>query len=287
MPYKDPVKAKAYKKLWNEKHREEQRLYNADYLEQNKEKNDAARATYRDKNREELNEKEKTRKYNIMTLGLEMISTQVINDKKTWSDFCNRKRKSSKKYPYSEDFTDDIFFDKMKDGCIYCGDPATTIDRLDSSLDHIPQNCVGCCQPCNSSKNNSDLDTFMRKAFYRTFGEYFDEETDIWSDNIRKPRYDKAKKNSQRQNREFALTHEDWDVLSTKNCEYCRRSRPCGKWFGVDRVIPDGGYTLNNTVSCCPDCNYDKWVFSVEEMKKRNEQIANRLRNGVISLYMI
>jgi hypothetical protein len=38
MPYKDPAEAKAYKKLWNEKNKEEQRLYNAEYVKQNKEK---------------------------------------------------------------------------------------------------------------------------------------------------------------------------------------------------------------------------------------------------------
>ncbi len=285
MPYKNPAEAKAYKKLWNEKNREEQRLYNAEYVKQNKEKCDASRADYRLKNREELNEKEKTRKSNIMSHASEMLKIKGIYDTKIWHDFCNIKRRSAKKYPYSEDFTDQMFFDIMKDGCVYCGDSATTIDRLDSSLNHVSTNCVGCCEPCNNSKGNGDPDTFIRKAYYRTYGEYFDDIEDIWSDNKRKSRFDKAKLRSYNQNRPFTLTQDEWDMLTLGECAYCRRRRPENKWNGVDRVIPTKGYTLENTVTCCYDCNIDKWFISIEETKQRNEKIANRMKSGDIVFF--
>lgn len=41
--------------------------------------------------------------------------------------------------------------------CTYCGAPSTKecptgIDRKDSSLGHLKENCVACCKPCNSLK---------------------------------------------------------------------------------------------------------------------------------------
>jgi hypothetical protein len=223
---------------------------------------------------------------NIISCALSMIIEQVITDPKIWHIYCNIKRSDAnnrKKYPYSAEFTDDIFFEKMTDGCWYCGDYATSIDRLNSTLDHTPDNCVGCCEPCNFSKGNGDPNSFIRKAYFRTYKEYFDDDEEIWSDNTHKPRMCMAKKKSQKQGRDFTLTQDVWDALIIGKCVYCSRYRPDTKWFGVDRVIPDNGYTLDNVVSCCHDCNNDKSKWSVEIMMERNERIANRLKNGDIT----
>jgi hypothetical protein len=225
---------------------------------------------------------------NIICLGLSMILAGVINDPKIWHCYCNRKRRRAKqsKKPFSDDFTDEIFFEKMKDGCIYCGDLADTIDRLNSSLGHTPDNCVGCCHPCNVSKSNGDPDSFVRRAYYRSRGKHFDDIKDIWSDNEIKPNINKSKSKSQKQQRPFTLTQDEWNALIIGDyCAYCHRSRPDNKWNGVDRIIPVDGYTLDNTVTCCHDCNVDKGELSVEDMKKRNENIARRLENRIIILF--
>lgn len=225
---------------------------------------------------------------NIICLGLAMILAGVINDPKIWHCYCNRKRRKAKqsKKPFSDDFTDEIFFEKMKYGCIYCGVLADTIDRLDSSIDHTPDNCVGCCQPCNFSKSNSDPNSFIRRAYYRAREEYFDDIKDIWSDNETKPNINKSKSKSKKQQRPFTLTQDEWDALIIANCTYCHRYRPENKWNGVDRVISADGYTPDNTVPCCHDCNVDKGELSVEDMKKRNDQIATRIRNGELLLFV-
>lgn len=36
-------------------------------------------------------------------------------------------------------------------------------DRKDSSLPHTPDNCVPCCQPCNSKKGSMSYEEFMKK----------------------------------------------------------------------------------------------------------------------------
>ena len=42
----------------------------------------------------------------------------------------------------------------LKSECIYCGRPATNVDRKDSNVGHTQQNCVPCCGRCNKVKNN-------------------------------------------------------------------------------------------------------------------------------------
>jgi hypothetical protein len=256
MTYKDPAKLKAK---------------NAEYNKNNKVQISAQKKVYYD---------------NIISLSLSMIISGIIDDPKIWNLFCNKKRQGANQYnqPFSDDFTDEIFFEKMKDGCFYCGDLADTIDRIDSNIGHTPDNCMGCCQPCNFSKGNGDTDSFIRKAYYRARGNYFDDMKDIWSDNKTKPYMSTSIKKSQKQQRPFTLSQDEWDTLIIADCVYCHRSRPINKWNGVDRVIPDNGYTSDNSVACCHDCNNDKGKLSVEDMKKRNKKIANRLEKGIIVL---
>jgi hypothetical protein len=223
-------------------------------------------------------------KRNINKCAISMLMTGVVSDPNIWHRFCNTKRHGAVKYMYFDDFTDEIFFEKMKDGCIYCGDLATTIDRVDSTLCHTPNNCVGCCQPCNFSKGNGDPNSFIQKAYFRVNGKYFvdDAVVDIWSDNNMKPRLDKAKVHAQKQKIPCMLTQKEWNILVTNDCVYCKRQLPKEKWNGVDKIIPSEGYILENVVSCCHDCNNDKGVSSIEETLMRNKRIVDRLDNGDI-----
>ena len=182
------------------------------------------------------------------------------------------------KHSYSEDFTNDVMFDMMVKGCFYCGDIATTIDRIDSKLEHTLDNCVGCCKGCNKSKSAADLSTFIRKAYYRVNGKYYDGDADIWFVNKNKPRAAEYKYRAKKQGVPFDLSKEDFDILINSNCEYCKRSPTT--WFGIDKRIPSLGYVLGNVVSCCWDCNNDKSEDDVETTRVRNEKIVNRVNAG-------
>lgn len=272
-------------KQTEEQKKEKKKITDATYREKNKEKHRVYFAQRYKEKQDQVKASVRTRKAYINDCAKEMLKMKVINDLDIWHSYCNKKRQDSKKYPYSKDFTDEIFFEKMKDGCVYCRDMATSIDRLDSSLGHTPENCVGCCWPCNQSKGNSDPDTFLRKAYYRVCGDYYDDVVDIWSDNTNGNHFRMAKRNSLIKNRNFTLTQYDWDALVVGDCVYCKRRLPEGKCNGVDKVIPDNGYTPENTVSCCHDCNFDKSGLTVEEMETRNLKIANRLMNGEIAFF--
>jgi glutaredoxin len=88
------------------------------------------------------------------------------------------------------------------------------------------------------------------------------------------------KKRAEKKGVLFGLENDDWKQLIKGKCAYCHRIP--NTWFGVDRVIPEDGYTLENAVSCCFDCNLDKHEGDVEVMTKRNERIASRVNAGEI-----
>ena len=268
---KEKMKEYNAKRYKDAAHRERMKEYNAKRREdpENREKNRVSCAK---------------RYEDITNHALNSLKLGEIVDKTKWTYYCNRIRHNakSKKKPYPDNFTDDMIFDMMSKGCYYCVDTATTVDRVDSRIGHIPENCVGSCWPCNSSKGNGDRDSFLRKAYYRSQKEYFDDDIDIWSDNVQKPNYNDCRKKAMRQKVSFELTNEQWDTLVKGNCVYCLRSLPLWKYNGVDRVIPSDGYTIDNTVSCCDDCNRDKGMLSVESMKIRNDKIAERMKSGEV-----
>lgn len=43
--------------------------------------------------------------------------------------------------------------------------------------------------------------------------------------------------------------------------------------MGVDRINNDKGYTIDNVVTCCGDCNYMKRAMSVEAFLCRVKKI--------------
>jgi hypothetical protein len=163
----------------------------------------------------------------------------------------------------------------MIKGCYYCGDIATTIDRIDSTVAHTPGNCVGCCQGCNISKGAADPNTFVRKAYYRIKGLYYDDIRDIWFEYKTKPSMSGYKNKSEKKNVPFDLTKDDFHTLSKGDCEYCHRSPVT--WIGIDRVIPSKGYVVGNVVTCCFDCNVDKLEGGVDTMNDRNGRIVERV----------
>ena len=263
MPHKDPAEAKKYQQ---------------DYYQKNKERK-IAEARERYQNNKETKQESVAKRYKERKQhGMNSIINRSIIDRRKWDMWCNEiKRCAAKRnnsHPYSDDFTNDIMFEMMIKGCFYCGDIATTIDRIDSKLGHTIDNCVGCCLGCNISKGASDPNTFVKKAYYRARGEYYDDDTDIWYVHKQKPRMDQYK----RKGVPFELTKDEWEKLVVGDCAYCHRS-PIA-WFGVDRIVPSRGYVSNNVASCCLDCNTDKLEDDVDIMHKRNERIARRMDDG-------
>jgi len=274
MPYKDPAKRKEKQKEYREKHKEQLKEKQKEYREKNKEQI----KEYYEKNKENIKEYEaKCHKYR-KRCAIDSITSGNIIDQHKWDLWCNTMKRKATTHPYSDDFTNDIMFEMMVQGCFYCGDIATTVDRIDSKLDHTPDNCVGCCYGCNMSKGAADPATFIRKAYYRVFEKYYDDDVDIWFINKTKPTMSTYTRDAKKKGVPFELTKEYFDELIKGKCAYCHRSPTT--WFGIDRVVPSLGYVIDNVVSCCFDCNVDKLEDDVESMRARNERIAARVDAG-------
>jgi len=197
----------------------------------------AKKNAWRQKNRKKENEQQAKNYKNRSQHAYDFITFGKIIDQNMWDKWCNNIKSNGvkAKHPYSEDFTNDVMFEMMVQGCFYCMDMATTIDRIDSKLEHTPENCVGCCPGCNNSKGVADHDTFIRKAYYRARGTYYDDDTNIWFVHKQKPRMNMYK----RKKVPFELTEDEWDKLIVGECAYCHRSPTT--WFGVNQIVPSKG----------------------------------------------
>ena len=293
MVHKDPE----YQAKYRAQNKERLKKYNAEYRDRNKEHLKEQNLKYRTEHKERIKEynsnyreehKERIKEYlniyhtnyicDIKQHTLNCMKTGNIIEPYKWSLFCKEIKRTNNKNPYSIDFTDDVMFEMMVKGCFYCGNIATSIDRIDSTLGHTIDNCVGCCKGCNISKGVADPATFIRKACYRVRREYIDDDNDIWFVHKNKPTWSGYNTRAKKKKVPFELTTEDFDVLIKGECGYCHRSPTT--WFGIDRVIPSLGYVLDNVVSCCWDCNNDKSDDDVYTTRARNKRIVDRVDTG-------
>lgn len=278
MPYADPAKRKAYQEKYRMNNRDNRKEYNEKYYEENKEEIKEQKKGYRENKKERAIELSAKHREDLKQHAYNSITTGKIINQRKWDIWCGQIKRKAPKHPYSDDFANDIIFNMMIQGCFYCGDIATSIDRIDSRLSHTLDNCTGCCKGCNKSKGAADSSTFIRKAFYRAREDYYDADADIWFVNKTKPRMTQYKYVAARKGVPFDITREYFDILIKGECVYCKR-RPT-TWFGIDRVVPSQGYVIGNVVSCCYDCNLDKLDDDADTASARNERIAVRMVSG-------
>lgn len=91
---------------------------------------------------------------------------------------------------------------------------------------------------------------------------------------------------------EFDIHFEDWVKLASSNCYYCdiepmrmykKKKQEYGKFKfnGLDRVISQKPYTIDNVVPCCWNCNKAKSALAQSEFYELIEKIYfNRIVKG-------
>jgi hypothetical protein len=102
---------------------------------------------------------------------------------------------------------------------------------------------------------------------------------------IKRATYGKTLKSASWRQIAFSLTlNEYWDIVR-RPCHYCGRSgvavsrdgpdRKGGRLSneairhnGLDRIDSGGGYTTDNVVSCCKDCNFAKNGMTTDEFRQ-------------------
>lgn len=89
--------------------------------------------------------------------------------------------------------------------------------------------------------------------------------------------YSTYKRNARKRNYPFELTKEQFKEIATSSCIYCgikcnnsagyhgKKNSVRFLYTGVDRLNNKLGYTLDNSVPCCKDCNIAKSTKTKEE----------------------
>lgn len=83
-----------------------------------------------------------------------------------------KKYKSYKDRAYRKNITFELAVDEfnqiLSNQCVYCGNNANTIDRIDSKQGYILSNCQSCCSVCNIMKytySHEQFITHMNKIY--------------------------------------------------------------------------------------------------------------------------
>lgn len=88
-------------------------------------------------------------------------------------------------------------------------------------------------------------------------------------------RYSTYKTNALKKGREFCLTIEQFDSITSQPCHYCGQYDfyEDMKFTGVDRIDSSKGYSAENCVSCCRSCNAMKSDNDVSEWLEKIKKI--------------
>lgn len=98
------------------------------------------------------------------------------------------------------------------------------------------------------------------------------------------------KKSAKRKNIDFDLIKEEFRSLTQNNCFYCnsepsnikkaQKSNGEYRYNGLDRIDNSRGYTMDNIVSCCENCNKAKRDLSIDDFLKWAMMIAKNIHKA-------
>jgi hypothetical protein len=170
---------------------------------------------------------------------------------------------------WDPNLTDEICYNLMISPCIYCNFKHEThlngLDRLDSMQGYELSNVVSCCKYCNLMKGSLDPTTFIKRCSHISnhFGGIGQPYPEVFPDR-NSISYGAYTTRATNKNLPFTLTKDDFIELQMSPCYYCDKPFSDNHTNGLDRKENAEGYTLENCVSCCCDCNYLKGLLDDE-----------------------
>jgi hypothetical protein len=193
--------------------------------------------------------------------------------------------------------------------CNLCNEIKTLVEfgRLKSTKDGY-RTCCRVCRKKYWEKPPEDIQKWkewrkehMRQLGLNTKGKKRSEDSKVKQIKFNEDRwknhdYDKSAKRRSFDNykkKQFSGSFEDFIKLVSSLCHYCG----CGpdsitsscktkhgvgafKHLGLDRVDNDKGYTLDNVVPCCFQCNNAKWSYKLDVFEKWIISVYNKLNLG-------
>jgi len=167
----------------------------------------------------------------------------------------------------------------VKEPCHYCNviqeRGFNGIDRLDSNIGYVMDNCVSCCKICNYMKCSLPVDVFLKRIEHiltynnKINGRYFTEEfcdTDSAC-------YNSYKTRAEKKSLLFELAKDEYNTIVNSQCYLCGR-KSCEKYKnGIDRIDNNLGYTMSNVKPCCWSCNFIKKDMELDDLFKKMSDI--------------
>ncbi len=94
-------------------------------------------------------------------------------------------------------------------------------------------------------------------------------------------KYQKARKSAKKRELEFSLTKEQYlNIIGDYKCFYCSGDFTLEIWgTSLDRINNDLGYTEDNVVPCCGNCNILRGKLLTKEETKKIIEFLAVLRN--------
>jgi hypothetical protein len=172
-----------------------------------------------------------------------------------------RDQAKKKGYMWADDMTRDVCATMMTSPCFYCltkkEETVNGIDRLDNTKGYSVSNCVGCCKNCNFIKKCLDPQTFVNRCVHIASCHGYTSAAlypQSWP-NTYPVAMSEYKSRAKKKHLSFDLTRDDYKRLINTPCHYCQREITETNLSGIDRVDNSLGYSLDNVVSCCSQCN--------------------------------
>ena len=207
---------------------------------------------------------------------------QEINEQKNKNmnySYTNYKYSASLKQLMFEISQEDFIL-LVKSPCNYCGiiqeKGFNGIDRLNSSVGYVKNNCVSCCAMCNYMKGCLNKDIFIQRtehiATYNKFveGKLF---PNVFQDYM--PVYSSYITSSKNKNLAFKINHCVFTIITNRPCYMCGKQTTKDHQNGLDRIDSSIGYLENNVYSCCGNCNYMKNNYSYKKIVDKCIMIYN------------
>lgn len=187
---------------------------------------------------------------------------------KNWRGYMNGMRGQAAVKGVAWDLTDDAAHDLMHQPCFFCGTLHEKgfggIDRLNFREGYVEDNVVSCCKECNFMKGCLDPITFVARcsriaANNPVAGEdpivVIDADDAVFVD-MGTMSFESYASRARNLDLAFTVSRELFLDLTGGHtlCQYCKTAVA----RGLDRVDSNGGYTADNVVASCSQCNYSK-----------------------------
>ena len=164
------------------------------------------------------------------------------------------------------------FDEIVKNPCYYCGTIQERgfngVDRQNSEVGYVNDNCVSCCQMCNYMKASLSVDAFLGRVEHiltyngringRLFPEMFPDYNSC--------SYNRYTIRASKKNLDFELSQDEFDAIKCQPCYLCGKTINSQHLNGIDRIDNNNGYTLDNVKSCCFGCNRIKRNYVLEDV---------------------